>query len=225
MTNGRDSIMADSTLPRTVSVGRFWYYFDDDRWVWSDELAQMHGYQNADAVDPTTSLLLRHKHPEDKARVEELITRVRDARAPFSGQHRIVHLSGKVVPVVVVADTIDGGAGTSGFYIALSDHRPSPTASTPEVRRSVEQRVSEVVEDRAAIEQAKGALRVIYQLDDEQAFDLLTWRSQETNTKLRELAAALVDQLASTSVSPEARARFDHVLLTVHEHTDQPASG
>ncbi|MGW0181170.1 ANTAR domain-containing protein, partial [Nocardia sp. NPDC003345] len=75
---------------------------------------------------------------------------------------------------------------------------------------------------RAVIEQAKGALMLVYGISAEQAFRVLTWRSQETNTKLRVLADRLVAESGSVKgVSPGLRSEFDHLLLTVHERIDE----
>lgn len=87
--------------------------------------------------------------------------------------------------VVVVGDRLDddGGVviGTHGFYIDVSP---------PEQIREelVSARVAEIAERRAPIEQAKGMLMMTYGIDEDSAFELLRWRSQETNTKLRLLA-------------------------------------
>ncbi|GAB20325.1 hypothetical protein GOEFS_110_00540 [Gordonia effusa NBRC 100432] len=214
----------DIASESSLEVGQFWYYFDDDRWVWSDELARLHGYACARAITPTTALLLQHKHPDDKARVEALISSVRNAREPFSSQHRIVDLDGTVRPVAVVADTVldDAGQriGTSGFYVVLQE--PSTLGKSAgtvarEMRQSVTERVDELIDHRATIEQAKGALRLVYHLTEEQAFDLLTWRSQETNTKIRDLAATICEQLDTIDLTTQTRTQFDHLLLSAHE--------
>ncbi|WP_416277046.1 ANTAR domain-containing protein [Nocardia sp. alder85J] len=58
----------------------------------------------------------------------------------------------------------------------------------------------------------------IYHIGADQAFAVLRWRSQETNTKLRSLAEQMIrepDTLPPTT--PSLRSRFDHLLLTVHE--------
>jgi hypothetical protein len=39
--------------------------------------------------------------------------------------------------------------------------------------------VAEIAENRAAIEQVKGILMMVYRIDAEAAFDLLRWRSQD----------------------------------------------
>ncbi len=57
----------------------------------------------------------------------------------------------------------------------------------------------------------------IYGISAEQAFKILVWRSQETNVKLRVLAAQLIAELPSVPPpSPAIVAAFDHLLLTLH---------
>lgn len=61
-------------------------------------------------------------------------------------------------------------------------------------------------------------LMLIYRISDESAFELLKWRSQESNVKLRVLADQVLfdfDQLIYEEVLPP-RATFDHLLLTAH---------
>jgi AmiR/NasT family two-component response regulator len=64
------------------------------------------------------------------------------------------------------------------------------------------------------IEQAKGVLMVAYRISAERAFDILVWRSQETNVKVRDLSARLL--AAFTGRLPtEVLSDLDHTLLTV----------
>lgn len=57
-----------------------------------------------------------------------------------------------------------------------------------------------------------------YGISAEQAFRVLSWRSQETNTKLRSLAEQLVSEVVHLGGWPtQGRTSFDHLLLTVHE--------
>ena len=101
--------------------------------------------------------------------------------------------------------------GTHGFYVDVTD--------TPRAREElVNAAVAEIAENRAAIEQAKGMLMLIYRISEESAFELLKWRSQETNIKLRVLADQVLSdfgQLIYEEVLPP-RATFDHLLLTAH---------
>lgn len=219
-------VAGDTLLDSAFRVGRFWYYADDDRWEWSDQLAQLHGYKLAADVVITTELLLGHKHPDDKARVAELIERVRRAGECFSSQHRIIDVLGNVIPVMVVADLmLDAETGrrlgSSGFYVAAATAALATTAGTGEPTAIAEGDTPFDIDDamrrRSVIERAKGALMLVYRLDEQQAFDLLVWRSQESNTKLHAVAAAIVARFADVDVPSRTRASFDRVLLTAHE--------
>jgi ANTAR domain len=75
--------------------------------------------------------------------------------------------------------------GTQGFYIDVA-----PTAQ--DRASSITAAVAEIADNRAAIEQAKGVLMDVYRIDAEAAFELLRWRSQESNVKLRVLAEQLL---------------------------------
>ncbi|WP_063018392.1 PAS and ANTAR domain-containing protein [Nocardia niwae] len=200
------------------SVGSFRFWFADRRWEWSDEVASMHGYAPG-AVTPTTELLLTHKHPEDRAAVARALERSIADAEPFSSRHRIIDTTGVVRHVILVADRMLDEAGrvigTSGYYIdvtdTLAEHR----------QETLDGALPELYAARAVIEQAKGALMLIYGIGPEQAFRVLSWRSQETNVKLRKLAARLVTDMPGLTRVPAAlRTEFDHLLLTAHERID-----
>lgn len=57
---------------------------------------------------------------------------------------------------------------------------------------SLTEAVAEIAENRGVIEQAKCMLMVINGLHEDPASELLKWRSQETNVKLRMLAQRIV---------------------------------
>jgi ANTAR domain len=81
------------------------------------------------------------------------------------------------------------------------------------------------METRAVIEQAKGILMAIYRVSPEQAFGVLRWRSQETNTKLRSLAKQLITEISTQpAASEDPQATFDHLLLTVHQRIPSESS-
>ncbi|UXA19468.1 PAS and ANTAR domain-containing protein [Mycobacterium sp. SMC-4] len=206
---------ADVTGTRELRAGEFRFWFVGQRWEWSDEVAAMHGYRPG-TVTPTTELLLAHKHPEDRQHVQESLDRALHAGGSFSSRHRFLDTAGREHSVLVIADRMydPRGAvvGTEGYYVDLTD-------TLDQVRRTVlDESLPDLFESRAVIEQAKGALMLVYRIDAEQAFKLLQWRSQQTNTKLRTLAAQLVADLESIEVNLEALRRgFDHLLLTVHQ--------
>jgi transcriptional regulator with GAF, ATPase, and Fis domain len=66
--------------------------------------------------------------------------------------------------------------------------------------REVAASIQRALQTRAPIEQAKGMLMAVHQINADQAFDLLRRKSQETNVPLRTVAADLVQQLSATSV-------------------------
>lgn len=187
-------------------IGRFSFFLDGQRWEWSEAVARMHGYEPG-TVEPTTDLLLRHKHPDDRERVAAVLDHVLQGE-PFSSRHRIIDTAGHIHWVIVVGDQLltDAGAlaGTTGFYIDI----------TEAVQSDVSAMVADVATARAQIEQAKGVLIGAYGISAERAFDVLVWRSQETNIKLRELAARFVS--AVSGMTPTDRpSHIDHVLLAI----------
>jgi ANTAR domain/PAS fold len=210
---------AQSAAAQYLNVGTFRFWFVGQRWEWSDEVARMHGYEPGTVV-PTTKLLLSHKHPEDRAHVQDLLDYALQSGESFSSRHRFVDTSGEVHDSIVVADRMldESGAvlGTAGYYIDL-------TNTFDETRHETRQEVldtalPDLFENRAAIEQAKGVVMYIYRVSADQAFRLLQWRSQETNTKLRSLAKQLLAEVATLPApSAAVQSQFDHLLLTVHE--------
>jgi hypothetical protein len=68
------------------------------------------------------------------------------------------------------------------------------------------------------IEQAKGMLMLIYRITSDSAFELLKWRSQETNTKLRPLAEQIVRDFLELRYDEDLppRSAYDRLLLTAH---------
>lgn len=211
-----DEVAAESDAPCAPDrVGSFRYWYDTDLWEWSPEVAAMHGYRSGE-VTPTTDLLRGHTHPEDRAEFDQLLETLRATRSHFSSQHRIVDTSGKVHSVTVVGRTFTGldgtVAGSEGFYLDLGD------SEDPNDRAAVRDQVSEQVqvfrEHHAPIEQAKGMLMLVYRIDEERAFDVLRWRSQQENRKLHTIASAIVDAAAvRIEVSEDMRRDFDLVVL------------
>ncbi|MGW4117942.1 ANTAR domain-containing protein [Nocardia sp. NPDC004711] len=102
--------------------------------------------------------------------------------------------------------------GTAGYYMDMTETLAEHS------RETLDDRLPELYAARAVVEQAKGALMLVYGVSPDQAFRILIWRSQETNMKLRLLATQLVADLPSIADSSAGlRTRFDHLLLTLHE--------
>jgi PAS domain S-box-containing protein len=202
-------------------VGWFRYYFDDERWEWSPQVAKMHGYPDG-SIEPTTDLVLSHKHPDDYRQIADTLALIRQTRQAFSSRHRIRDVNGAVHHVVVVGDQLhdDNGTvvGTHGFYI---DVTPAEQARQDHLTEEI----AKITENRAVIEQAKGMLMAIYGINAQAAFDLLKWRSQDSNVKLRPLAEQIVADFSSVGhdESLPARSVYDNLLLTAQDRLDDQA--
>lgn len=194
------------------NAGWFRFHFSDQRWEWSPEVEILHGYQPG-KVTPTTELVLAHKHPEDRRHIAAMLEEIRDRRRAFSTRHRIVDTAGAIRHVIVVADTLTDASGavvgTYGFYLDV-------TPAEDRDRERLGAAIAEIAEHRAVIEQAKGMLMAVYGITAEAAFNLLCWRSQEANVKVRLLAEQVVCDfvgLARREQTP-GRTAYDNLLLT-----------
>ena len=215
----------EGAAPGHLNVGSFRFWFADERWEWSDEVARMHGYEPG-SVAPTTELLLSHKHPDDREHVRDLLDHALHSGQSFSSRHRFVDTAAGVHDAIVVADRIldESGAvvGTAGYYIDLTDTFDEARFETRQ--EVLDEALPDLFENRAAIEQAKGVLIAVYRVSADQAFRVLQWRSQETNIKLRALAKQLVNEVVSLPPpSATVQSQVDHILLTVHERVPAEA--
>ena len=199
-------------------VGWFRFHFADERWEWSEQVQILHGYQPG-TVTPTTELVLSHKHPDDYQQVAATLEEMRRTHRTFSTRHRIIDTQGNVHEVVVIGDQLNDDTGrligTHGFYVDVT-----PTAAM--TKAIVSAALTEITENRSVIEQAKGMLMLIYRVDADAAFELLRWRSQESNVKLRVLAEQLLADYAALTYEEvlPPRSTFDHLLLTAHQRVD-----
>jgi len=101
---------------------------------------------------------------------------------------------------------IEHGAvvGTSGFYVDVTDVIQSDVSTV----------VSDVAASCAGIEQAKACSWPTYGISADRASEILVWRSQETNIKVRDLADRFLSALIGR-ISTDTRTHVDHVLLTL----------
>jgi hypothetical protein len=208
---GLEGASADGDPQR---VGWFRFYFDDDRWEWSPQVERMHGYLPG-SVTPTTEMVLAHKHPDDYRQIADTLDLIRQSRRAFSSRHRIIDVQGRVHHVVVVGDLLRDADGTvmatHGYYVDV-------TPSERERQDQVTAAVTVIAEARADIERTKGMLMLVYGMDEAAAFELLKWRSQETNVKLRLLAAQVADDFLALTAREQVprRSDYDKLLLTAH---------
>jgi anti-anti-sigma factor len=196
----------DAAVPH---VGRFAYTAGTDRWWWSDEMYDLHGIPPGGVV-PSRDVLLTHVREEDRATLRAALDSAeRDAR-PFTVWYDLLDLSGAPRDVVLcgAADERAGEVLVSGFLI---DAGP---VERDRVDRQVSAGLRQAVASHSMIDQAKGALMLVYGIDAETAFDLLRWCSQNQNVRVLTLAERLVSAVGSSGGLPlGARALMDEVVF------------
>lgn len=211
-----------STSEVTSAVATYEFTPGSAHWWWSDEMFRLHGFAPGEVV-PTTELLVSHLHPEDRDRVSEQLQRCAGDGVAFASQCRIVHGDRRERWVTLIGEGVrDGERVTTvrGFAVDL----------TAEQRRAVAERVGDqlarATEAHATIDQAKGALMLVYGMDDDTAFELLRWYSKQTNTKLRTIADRIVQATANgLTVSEDARSTLDDLLYDVSMTGAEPTTG
>ncbi|WP_169813645.1 PAS and ANTAR domain-containing protein [Nocardia pseudobrasiliensis] len=210
-----------TAAPPGPTVGGFQFWFATQRWEWSAEVYRLHGYTPRQ-IEPTTDLMLAHKHPDDRDSVGDTIARCIEHGEPFSSRHRLIDTTGAEHTVMVLADRIvdDRGrpVGTAGYYIVLD----GLLADTE--REVLDTALPQLVADRAVIDQAAGVLMRVYRISAEQAWKVLTWRSTETGVPLHAFAAQLLTDIQHEPPLPSTIVTAaDHLLLTLHQRL--PAEG
>ena len=93
--------------------------------------------------------------------------------------------------------------GTQGYYIDV----------TAGIQSDLTVAMASVVESRAVIDQAKGILMAAYGVDADRAFEILKWRSQATQVKLRTVATRLLEAVIREGLASETVTVIDHLLL------------
>jgi len=193
-------------------VGNFSLRLADGVFNWSPEIAAMHGYPR-ETMTVTTEFALSHKHPEDRPKFAALLDQLSDSAVPLSSRHRIIDRQGNVRHVLVASTRLLDETGTvvgaDGFYVDVSG------AARDQLVHALDTAVADFSTHRAVIEQAKGMLMLIYNIPADRAFDIVRWRSQHTNIKLRSLCEQLIEKLVLQPVIGEVdRTTVDHILMT-----------
>ncbi|MFC8597087.1 PAS and ANTAR domain-containing protein [Isoptericola sp. NPDC057191] len=172
-------------------AGSFRCVLPDETWWWSDETYWIHGFEPGDVV-PTTALVLAHKHPEDRERVRRILAGARRTRTPFASLHRIMDARGRERTVVLMGQVEHlpddpSREALCGFVTDVTDQVGD------RARRDASQQVAAATQSRETIDQAKGALALLYGLTSDEAFAALRTASNVRNVKLRDLAALVVE--------------------------------
>ncbi|KRC43030.1 PAS and ANTAR domain-containing protein [Oerskovia sp. Root22] len=178
-------------------VGQYIFSIHTGQWWWSDPLYQMHGFQPGDVV-PTTELMLAHKHPDDRDRVQAVLGNAGKSGEPFACVHRIIDANGHTKTLGIVGrgrkePGTDDISQLSGYFVDL-------TSTQRELaQRDANAAIAASSLSCAVIEQAKGAVMTVYAMTENEAIDLLRHHSSITNESVRHLARRLMTSLTEGS--------------------------
>lgn len=185
-------------------VGSFRLDLSSGRWTWSDAVYALHGFAPHEVV-PTMELVLAHTHPDDRDDVRAALGTA-PATGAFSSVHRIVTARRRELTVAVVGGAEDDRRRDEavGYFLDLT----SDVAKQASARASADIRAAATT--RGVIEQAKGVLAVVYEVEIDGAFDLMRTASNDHNVAVRDLARAVVEVAHRRDV--DRRAALDRVL-------------
>lgn len=193
------AVAFDGTQPGRP-VGRFVYVVATDTWSWGDGLYAMHGYSPRE-VPATTEVLLSHKHPDDRARAFGVLEQViRDGEA-FSCYHRIIDRELRVRSVLSVGHGVTAPSGqverVEGYFVDLTQVRHDETQA------GVTAALEAMATTRETIDLAKGIVMLALGCGADTAFGILRRCSQDTNTKVHDLARRLVELVGTGEVDSD----------------------
>ena len=208
-----------------LRAGGFRFWFVGQRWEWSDELARMHGYEPGTVVPDHRAADVPQAPRGPAPRPGTARPRCCTVGGSFSSRHRFVDTDGVEHDVIVLADRMldgDGAVvGTEGYYVDL-------TETFDKARRAaLDESLPELFEARAAIEQAKGALMLVYGVDADAAFETAAVAVAADQHQIAGVGRARwwPTWTPSRSAGQSLRRQFDHLLLTVHDRVTVPATG
>ena len=190
----------------------------DGVWTWSDSVYAMHGFASGEVV-PTAAVMLAHCHPADRARLASVLVADDSELSYAAEQYRLIDTRGGEHWVAL---TVDWSSREDCMYASMLDLTARHVRASAD---AVTTMLTEALESRSVIDQAKGALELVYGTDESTAFNLLKLYSQQTNVKLRTVAGEIVDSLSSAHALPAAMKRlFDEEFLDLarHDRDDGP---
>src|ERR1700734_659779 len=186
-------------------MGSYRYAAAEGSWRWSDGVYIIHGFRRGEVV-PSTALLLAHAHAADRRHTAQLLESCLRNGELFSFLYRLINASGQLRWALIAGEGVFGRqgqvTGLRGYLIDMTE--PQSRARS----RDVPSTLRKAITARAVIEQAKGALMLVYGLDAGAAFAVLSWQSQHANIKLRELAERLVAAVPAPAGRPDADERL-----------------
>lgn len=170
-------------------------------WTWSASVYAMHGFEPGEIV-PTAEVMLAHCHPADRARLASVLVADCSELSYAVEQYRLIDARRGEHWVALTVECSPNDGLIYGSMLDLTARHASASASAS--AEDVTSRLSEALESRSVIDQAKSAIQLVYGTDESTAFNLLKSYSQQTNVKLRAVARNIVDSLSSVHALPAA---------------------
>lgn len=194
-------------------AGRFVFHVATEVWDWDDDVYAIHGYRPSE-VTPTTELILKHKHEQDRDLFDRTLREATAHGAPFNIYYRILVAGSERRVVLVGAGEYDEPSRQGGPVDRLVGYYLDLTAEMEEENNAAaDAAVAASAKGRDTIEQAKGVLMLGYGLDPNAAFAMLKWWSRNRNMKVREVAERLIQVAREGHVShPGLRGLLDALL-------------
>lgn len=156
---------------------------------WSDEMYAIHGYCRGEIV-PTMALTLAHKHPDDLPRILRVTKELFTQGGHVAIYHRVIDARGREHKVLTAGEAFIDGAGAlrsvAGVMLDLTSTVCEETAV------AAREAISGATATRSLIAQASGILMGLAAVTAEEAFGILRIYSNNTNTKLADVAQAVV---------------------------------
>src|SRR6266567_4456528 len=112
---------------RLSHTGSFGWSVRSGKILWSDETFRI--FECDRETEPTVELVLRRTHPDDQARVQELISHASRDGKDFDVEHRLLFPDGSVKNVHVVAHALRDESGGVEFVGAVMDVTPAKQAT------------------------------------------------------------------------------------------------
>jgi formate hydrogenlyase transcriptional activator len=113
----REAYLAEAQ--KLSHTGSFGWNLQCGHIAWSDETFRI--FEFDPNVSPTLEMILGRVHPEDRARVQEIIDRAFSGLTDFDVQYRLLMPSGAVKHLHVLAHAVKDGSGNVEFLGAATD--------------------------------------------------------------------------------------------------------
>jgi PAS domain S-box-containing protein len=149
---------------RVAHLGTWEWDLVEDRIIWSDELYRIFGVESG-SFAPSLPGILEVMHPEDRTRMQSLVTQARAHGTDFEGEYRVVPPDGEVRWIHVKGRTERDPAGSPVRIVGVSQ-------DITQLRQAEESASTSAVRYRRLFEQAPVSLweedvsEVIAYLDD-----------------------------------------------------------